>query len=265
MIFQDLRKQANPDPIRLQKAKQRMTDAEQALNFYNGEVIYKPLRDSNGKSVYDADGRRIYTDEIESQTIGAIRYLSGNAQKLKKKSNLGERFDSRTFATFDKSRDKNAYEQASAFAESENLFKDRGNGRIFVGGTGTGKTHLAASITNVLIGRDIPVLFATFSEHLNQIKSQFNTPEDGKYLSEMKNVMMLIIDDLGAELDREYSRQILYDVINYRYEHRLPIVITTNLNTSGLLQQYGDRVYSRLFEMCEVITMHGTDYRARGN
>lgn len=222
------------------------------------------MRDSNGKVMYDADGKRMYTDEIESQTIGAIRYLSGNAQKLKKQSNLGARFDSRTFATFDKSRDKNAYEQASMFAESDNLFADKGNGRIFIGGTGTGKTHLAASITNVLVGREIPVLFATFSEHLNKIKSQFDTPEDGKHLSEMKNVMMLIIDDLGAEINSDYSNQVLYDVINYRYEHRLPIVITTNLTTRGLQERYEDRTYSRLFEMCEVITMNGSDYRTRG-
>lgn len=265
MIFHDLERQENPDRTALRKTKRRIDDAKNALNWYNGEIRYKSKRDANGREVYDENGRRIYTDEIEFQSVGAIQVLSGNAQKLKKQSNLGARFDSRTFATFDKSKDKNAYEQASRFAEMDNLFTDRGNGRIFIGGTGTGKTHLAASITNVLVGREIPVLFATFSEHLNKIKSQFDTPEDGNYLNEMKSVMMLIVDDLGTEIESDYSRQVLYDVINYRYEHRLPIVITTNLTTRGLQERYEDRIYSRLFEMCEVVTMNGSDYRTRGN
>lgn len=262
MIFEDLRKRKDVDPIKLQKAKRRVDDAKDALIFYDGEVLYKPKRDKNGRSIYDEFGRHIYTNEIAEQRIGLIQQLTGTAQKLKKQSNLGERFDERTFTTFNQSRDYEAYRQASYFAESEGLFKEKGNGRIFTGGTGTGKTHLAAAITNVLVGREIPVLFATYSEHLTKIKSQFNTPEDGTYLSQMKTTMMLVIDDLGAELDRDYSRKILYDVINYRYEHLLPLVITTNLTESGLLVQYGDRVYSRLIETCKIIKMNGADYRA---
>lgn len=243
----------------------RVCEAKMLLEWYNGYVEYEPERDEKGKLILDANGRKIHTDKIIEQEIGTIQKLAGRAQTLKKQSNLGERFDGRTFATFDKNREPDAYANASAYAEMDNLFTERGNGRIFIGGTGTGKTHLAASITNVLVGREIPVLFATASEHLTKIKNEFDTPDDGKYLERMKGATMLVIDDLGSELDTEWSQSILYDVVNYRYEHLLPLIITTNLSARDIRDVYGERVYSRLLQMCKVVKMYGTDYRARGN
>lgn len=248
----------------MQKNFKRVNEAKQALEWYNGYVEYEPERDDNGKLIFDKDGRKIFTDKIKKRQLGTVQVLAGKAQILKKQSNLGERFDSRTFATFNQSREPNAYLNASQYAEMDNLFTERGNGRIFIGGTGTGKTHLAAAITNVLTSREIPVLFSTLSEHLTKVKNQFETPDDGKYLTTMKTTTMLVIDDLGSEHDTDWSKSILYDVVNYRYEHLLPLVITTNLEARDIRDIYGDRVYSRLLQMCKVVKMQSNDYRARG-
>jgi DNA replication protein DnaC len=77
----------------------------------------------------------------------------------------------------------------------------------------------------------------------------------------MKRVMVLVIDDLGQEKQTEWTRQILYDVVNYRYEHRLPIIITTNFTEDGLANYVGHPVWSRLYEMCDAVHTSGGDHR----
>lgn len=183
------------------------------------------------------------------------------AKKLREESNLGIRFARRTFDSFDKSRDESAYQKCFDYADH---FKDtERNSLLLVGGYGTGKTHLAASIANKLMDNGIPVLFDTFSGHLNKLKAEFN---GGKsvYLEQMKNVDMLILDDIGKEKISEWSQSIMFDVINFRYEHLLPIVLTTNLKNDSLKEYLGGAVWSRLCEMCSGVMTRGKDYRQNG-
>lgn len=180
------------------------------------------------------------------------------ARKLREESNLGARFTRRTFDSFDKSKDEGAYQKCLYYTEH---YKDsERNCLLLVGGYGTGKTHLAASIANKLMADGIPVLFDTFSGHLNKLKTEFN---GGKsvYLEQMKNVDMLILDDIGKEKISEWSQSIMFDVINYRYEHLYPIVMTTNLKNDSLKEYLGGAVWSRLCEMCLGVQTKGKDYR----
>lgn len=190
-----------------------------------------------------------------------IRELASRAQRLKERSNLGARFLHRTFANFDPRLDRTAFNSCSAYAEREGLFTDKRNSLLILGGYGSGKTHLAAAIANNLTQKGIPVLFGTFSEHLEHIREEFDTNGKRKYLSMMKTVSMLVIDDLGKEKKTEWSEQILFDVINYRYEHLLPFVLTTNMDEAALGNYIGGAVYSRMCEMCTAVKTAGRDHR----
>lgn len=239
-----------------------MKECEQALEWYNGYVEHEPMRDENGRVVLDKDGKIIRTDAIKEEVQGAIPYLAGMAQRLRDESNLGERFLNRTFENFDVERNKKAYASAKAYADRENLFSDRENCRMFVGDVGTGKTHLAAAIANQLINRGIPVLFSTCSEHMAKIKSQFDTDYNGQYIMQMKNIPMLVIDDLGKERRTEWTESVLFDVFNHRYEHMLPTVITTNLTDQEFTEHVGRAAASRFLEIGKVIRTTGVDYRS---
>lgn len=180
------------------------------------------------------------------------------AKRLREESNLGIRFARRTFDSFDRSKDQDAYDKCLAYAK-ECRDKER-NCLLLVGGYGTGKTHLAASIANKLMDDGIPVLFDTFSGHLNKLKAEFN---GGKsvYLNQMKTVDMLVLDDIGKEKQSEWSESIMFDVINYRYEHLLPMVMTTNLRNDSLKEYLGGAIWSRLCEMSQGVRTKGKDYR----
>ncbi|MGC5411474.1 ATP-binding protein, partial [Streptomyces sp. DT225] len=72
---------------------------------------------------------------------------------------------------------------------------------------------------------------------------------------------LLIIDDLGAARATEWTEEITYRLINRRYNHMLPTLITTNLRISDLRAYLGDRVASRLAQMTTRVEFEPVDRR----
>ena len=181
------------------------------------------------------------------------------AERIRNNSNLGVRFSRRTFDTFDKERDPNAYERCIEYCDT---YKDsERNSLLIIGGVGTGKTHLMASIANRLLDNGIPVLFDTFDGHLYKLKAEFDTRSEPRYLKRMQRIDVLMLDDIGKEKQTEWSQSIMFQVVNQRYENMLPIVMTSNLKTTELAEYFGSAVWSRLCEMCVGVTTSGKDYR----
>ena len=192
---------------------------------------------------------------------GLIQKLAGEAQRVKEASNLGERFSDRTFGNFQAMRDQKAFEACRDYANNDNLFHNKRNGLMILGSVGSGKTHLAAAISNTLMDNGVPVLFGTFSEHLEKIRAEYDHTGQKKYLAQMKNIPVLVLDDIGKEKKSAWTQQILFDVINFRYEHLLPTIITTNFDADGLANHCEQAVWSRLYEMSSAVVTRGGDYR----
>lgn len=192
---------------------------------------------------------------------GLIQKLAGEAQRVKEASNLGERFSDRTFGNFQAMRDQKAFEACRDYANNDKLFHNKRNGLMILGSVGSGKTHLAAAISNTLMDNGVPVLFGTFSEHLEKIRAEYDHTGQKKYLAQMKNIPVLVLDDIGKEKKSAWTQQILFDVINFRYEHLLPTIITTNFDADGLANHCEQAVWSRLYEMSSAVVTRGGDYR----
>ncbi len=120
---------------------------------------------------------------------------------------------------------RNAFETAKAFAEEPADWLVLNSV-----GYGNGKTHLAAAIANHISNSGESVLFIVVPDLLDHLRASFN-PSSGARLdlrfNEVKKAPILVLDDLGTESATAWAREKLYQLFNYRYNARLPTVITT--------------------------------------
>lgn len=184
-------------------------------------------------------------------------------QKLFEESMMSARFKDRTFDNFKQYNDSLSYAFGTArkYAQNfENARKLSRNGIIFTGGVGSGKTHLAASIANYLLRKEVKVVFGTMSDFLEKIKEGFST-DSNETIKALRCADLLVIDDFGKEKETEWVKEQIFKIINARYENNLPIVITTELSAKAILTRFDKAVYSRINECCFPIKVEADDYR----
>lgn len=142
------------------------------------------------------------------------------------------------------------------------------NGLLLYGPPGTGKTHLAvATLRNVILYKGINALFCDFRNLLIDIKSTFETRQSSTEILEAAlKVPLLVLDDIGAERNTDWAKDILSTIVNYRYVNSLPTVITTNLRfdrstDDSFATKFDGRTESRIYEMCKILRVDGNDKR----
>jgi DNA replication protein DnaC len=138
-----------------------------------------------------------------------------------------------------------AYRLAFEFAKSPDGWV------VFMGETGCGKTHLAAAIVNYRYQANKPVLFIVVPEFLDHLRSTFN-PESkisfDQLFEKVKTAPLLVLDDFGEQTTTPWVREKLYQVINYRYNSRLPMIITTRYSLQEINENIESSISSRLMD-----------------
>ncbi|QOV41558.1 ATP-binding protein [Streptomyces ferrugineus] len=133
---------------------------------------------------------------------------------------------------------------------------------LIAGPTGTGKTYQAYGAIRTLLGRGVRLRWeATTSADLHARLRPRAGHDSERDLQTLVRCPLLLLDDLGAAKTSEWTEELTYRLINHRYEHMLPTLITTNLPTAELRTALGDRVASRLAEMTERVVLTGPDRR----
>lgn len=166
----------------------------------------------------------------------------------------------KTFKNYDGKENPHAVMIASAFIRGE-----RTKGAIFYGGTGVGKTHLAAAILNNRIIEGQSGVYVTVPDLMDSLRSAMreNRIEDARAM--LIDTDVLFLDDMGAENPTEFVVEELFKIINGRWLNGKRIIGTTNLSPSSFRQRYtglgGERIFSRLSELCEWVEMTGRDHR----
>ena len=148
-----------------------------------------------------------------------------------------------------------AYNQALMFAQK------REGWLLLSGNYGCGKTHLAAAIANFAVDFGIPTLFLTVPDLLDTLRFAYDDP-DATFESrfeEIRSAPLLVMDDFGTQNATDWAQEKLFQILNYRYINKLPLVVTTNL----MLKEMEPRIRSRL-EDPEIVTrvnILAPDYR----
>lgn len=174
-----------------------------------------------------------------------------------------------------------ALRTARKFAETYPV-DTAGRGLLFVGTMGLGKTHLAVGVLQRLVReRGVRGLFCDYRELLKNIQNSYNPQVNVTELELLKPVFgaeVLVLDDLGAQKPNEWVWDTVSLILNTRYNDKLSTIITTNYDDKPagggakteverasreltLGDRIGDRMLSRLAEMCVRVEMRGGDFR----
>lgn len=186
-------------------------------------------------------------------------------QRLLESSRMPKLFRSKTFDNFEiTEQNKEALRKAIECASVGE------SGLVLAGPSGVGKTHLAAAIMNRRIRNDEESIFCTVPELLADIRRAMNSNQETTELLEIvKDAEMLILDDLGAERVTEWVAEQLFVILNARVMREKLTVITTNYEKpSDLIEKLGGdimgkRIVSRIFELCDWVSVSGEDYRLK--
>jgi DNA replication protein DnaC len=122
---------------------------------------------------------------------------------------------------------------------------------VFMGETGCGKTHLAAAIVNYRYEMGKPALFVVVPDFLDHLRSAFNPESKVSYdqlFESVKTASLLVLDDFGEQSTNPWVKEKLYQLINYRYNSRLPTVITTRLSLDEIKEEVDSSISSRLVD-----------------
>ncbi|MCS7204261.1 MAG: ATP-binding protein [Leptospiraceae bacterium] len=195
--------------------------------------------------------------------------------QLEKQSGIPERYKNKFLTSIDTTFLENE-DYYFAIDNVHNLLKNykekRGNqyGLYLYGNTGTGKTFLACIILNELIRLyQVRVRYAKISRDIiGKIRDSFNPQseyygEGRKIEEELANVEVLVIDDFGVQRETPWVNNVLYDLIDTRYEKNLLTILTSNEPMEAWKEISNGRIYSRLKEMCLEIQLNADDYRLK--
>ena len=205
--------------------------------------------------------------ELEEQLMIAQQrddFRKKRAWKMYEESGVGKRFLTASFENYERERMPKAYDIARRFAET--FDKNDGEGLLFTGDVGTGKTHLAAAISAEIIRKyAATVEFVSYTEALATMRAAFSESNNNDKILEERMVKadLLVIDDLGKENLSAFTKNVLYRVVNGRYKEKLPLIITSNYGIESLSQRLDYGTFSRIVDGCKVVEMRGIDYRMK--
>jgi DNA replication protein DnaC len=214
-------------------------------------------------------------------------------EALRRAAGIPRRYEHCTLEEFVHRGDKNLERAFSKVQEWIGRWPLVEDGLVFHGSPGTGKTHLAAALGLELVAtKGARVRFYEQRDLLTDIQGTFGSSDAhsapdggpvvdrGDILAPALDAQILVLDDLGAGRATWWAHEVLHDIITHRYNHKLPLIITTNrpLEPEDLKDErlekgeirwrtlrgwLGDALLSRLYEMCRFVPFRGDDFRKK--
>ncbi len=244
-----------------------------------------PVCDDTGwKTVGEGRDRRVTRCECQSRQRG---------QRLLEQARVPRRYQHCELSNFDILNGVHEHSLSAALMAANRFVEEyptNKSGLLLIGTVGVGKTHLSVGIIKELtVAKGIPCLFYDYRELLKEIQNSYN---DSVAVTEMEilrpvfETEVLVLDELGAVKPTEWVWDTVSHILNTRYNDERTTIITTNFrdlppSRSGdsddgergrafratreetLGDRIGERMRSRLHEMCRVVNIQGEDFRTK--
>lgn len=263
-----------PHSVSLSELISHITKQKEELLLSNGfpADYLKPIYECKDcqDTGYLENGRRCHCFEKE---IVNFLYSQSNLQDILEREN---------FSHFKLSFYPDDYtEESTGLTPRDNMqgiltaVKDfiRGFGRetknlLLYGNTGVGKTFLTNCIAKELLDQSYTVVYLTSIKLFDILETykfdrELSQTEKNASLTYILDSDLLIIDDLGTELNNSFTSSQLYQCIDSRLNHRHATIISTNLSFDDLREQYSERIFSRITSNYTLLKITGDDIRLK--
>jgi DNA replication protein DnaC len=204
-------------------------------------------------------------------------------RQMLESSRIPSRYQHCELSNFDHTHDYSSL--ASAYYACQRYVEEYPNyeGLLIWGPIGCGKTHLAVGVIKDLVRhKSVDCIFYDHRSLLKEVQHSYN---DSVQITEMEvlrpvlETELLVLDELGSSKPTDWVTDLISHILNTRYNEKLPTIITTNYpdalageggrssrksdaaHEETLGDRIGDRMLSRLHEMCRVVQIQGQDYR----
>lgn len=229
----------------IQKSTYQKTQQNIVENALTTQDSYNCKKCKDTGVIYNAETNTAKICECQEK----VRY-----QRMLESSGISEQFLKIGFKEFETKTDfqRIAKTEAINYVKGFELIeKERNNSIAFLGNCGAGKTHLSIAIANNLMAKNIGVLYMPYREVITRIKQVITDEIDyAKAINKYKTARVLLIDDFAKGKTTESDVNIMFEIINFRYLNRKPIILSSELLQDDLLD-FDEAVGSRLIEMAK--------------
>ena len=241
------------------------------------ELLLEARREILSAAGYPEDYTNVHYECDECMDVGFVNgkmckcmrraltmagYESSGVLKLIEKQNF-ETFDLKYYDGAERTNMERTLARAKHYAAT--FDGEHMRNLLFIGTTGLGKTHLSSAIAKMVVENGYDVVY----ESAQKIFSDFEAEKFGRTAqgedrtSRYMTCDLLIIDDLGTEMQSQFTVSCLYNLVNTRLISEKSMIISTNIRKEELLSKYTDRITSRLFGEFEICVFSGKDIRSQ--
>ena len=249
----------------------------------NASTVCPVCRDTGWKTIGEGRERRVTRCDCRRRQ---------RTHKLLEQARIPKRYEHCELSNFEVMNGRSQPSLSSALLAAQRFVAEypvEKAGLLLIGPVGVGKTHLSVGVLRELIlAKGIPSLFYDYRELLKEIQNSYNASvavTEMQVLRPVFDTELLVLDELGAVKPTEWVWDTVSHILNTRYNDERTTIITTNFKDlppskadaedgerarafratreETLGDRIGERMRSRLHEMCKVVRMEGEDFRTK--